>query len=247
MHVVVGPGAAVRERHVESGGKARDLRALGKAAAAHHVRLHIIHRLMQQEIAEAEDQALVLAAGERHAGRPPHLGHLQHIVLGDRLLEERYSERLHHLRQAGRVIVVEAAIGVDEQLDVRPDRFAHCANARRILADHLRQRPGLAPPQRLVADHHLQPPVTLRDPELGGGGELLAIEEVEAEGGIQRHARPCAPEEPPHRLPECLALDVPERDVHRRERLRAETGLPARHQCPVELVPDRSWPADRRP
>ena len=48
-----------------------------------------------------------------------------------------------------------------------------------------------------------------------------------------------AAKQPPYRLPERLALDVPERHVDRRERLRAEPGLPARGQGPIKLVPDQ--------
>ena len=91
-------------------------------------------------------------------------GHLQRVVLGDRLLEERNAAVLHHLGQAGGVMEVEAAIGVDVELDVGPDCFAHRTHARRVLPDDLRERSGLASTQRLVADHHLQPPVALRHP-----------------------------------------------------------------------------------
>jgi hypothetical protein len=89
-----------------------------------------------------------------------------------------------------------------------------------------------------VADHHLEPPVALRHPELGRRRKLVAIEEVEAEGRVERHLLAGTAEQPPYRLAERLALDVPERDVDGRERLRAEAGLPARHQGPIELVPD---------
>ena len=92
--------------------------------------------------------------------------------------------------------------------------------------------------QRLVADRHLQPREALRHPELGRGGKLLAVEEAKAEGGIDRHARMRAAKEPPDRLAQRLALDVPQRHVDRGERMRRVAGLAARHQRPVELVPD---------
>src|SRR6185503_14509071 len=90
-----------------------------------------------------------------------------------------------------------------------------------------------------VPHDHFQTPVTLRYPELRGRRELIPVEEIEAERGVQRHARAGPAEEPPHRLPEGLALDVPERDVHGRERLHAETSLAPRRQYPIKLVPDR--------
>jgi hypothetical protein len=161
------------------------------------------------------------------------------IVLGDRLLEERDPAGLHHLREANGVIEVETAIGVDEELDVRPDCFAHRAHARRVLLDDIRERLRLAPAQRLVPHDHFQTPEPLRHPELRGRGKLVAVEEVEAERGVQRYAWASPAEEPPHRLLEGLALDVPQRDVHGRERLHAETSLAPRCQCPIELVPDR--------
>ena len=71
---------------------------------------------------------------------------------------------------------------------------------RRILADHVHDRPLVAVAQRLVADRHLQPLEALADPELRRGGELLAVEEAEAERGIDRRAVARAAEQPPHRL-----------------------------------------------
>ena len=47
-----------------------------------------------------------------------------------------------------------------------------------------------------------------------------------------------AAEQPPHRLIQRLALDVPERDVDGGERVCGIAGLAARHQRPIELVPD---------
>ena len=132
------------------------------------------------------------------------------------------------------------------------DRLAHGAHPRGVLADHLHHRRCVAVAQRLVADRHLQPREALRHPELGRGGKLLAVEEAEAEGGIDRHARMRAAEQPPHRLFQRLALDVPQRDVDRGERMRGIAGLAARHQRPIELVPDalmrqRIVAEDRRP
>ena len=89
MHVVEAPGAAVRDRHVERRRQARDLQALREAAGDRDIGLHEIDRLVEQQIAEAERQALVLPAGQRHAGRAAQLRHLQRVVLGQRLLEER--------------------------------------------------------------------------------------------------------------------------------------------------------------
>ena len=93
--------------------------------------------------------------------------------------------------------------------------------------------------QRLVADRHLQPREALRHPVLRGGGELLAVEEAEPEGRVDRHAVARAAEQPPHRLAQRLALDVPQREIDRRDRMRRVAGLPARHRLPVQLLPDR--------
>src|ERR1700755_1571500 len=98
---------------------------------------------------------------------------------------------------------------------------------------------GCASRLRPAPPANFKPPEALRSPELRGRRELVTVEEIEAERGVQRHARAGPAEEPPHRLPEGLALDVPERDVHGRERLHAETGLAPWRQCPIELVPDR--------
>ena len=75
MHVVETPGAAVGDRDIERLRHAGDLRALGEATRDQHVRLRVVDRLLHQQIAEAERQALVLAAGERHARRAAQLRH----------------------------------------------------------------------------------------------------------------------------------------------------------------------------
>ena len=136
------------------------------------------------------------------------------------------------------MVEVEIAVAVDEQLDAVTDRLAHRAHPRGVLADHVHDGTRVAVAQRLVADRHLQPDETLRHPELGRCGQLLAVEEAEAERRIDRHARMRAAEQLPDRQAERLALDVPQRHVDRGERMRGIAGLAARHQHPVELVPD---------
>ena len=137
---------------------------------------------------------------------------------------------------------VEVAVCIDEQLDLRPDRIAHRGNARRVLLDHVVQGALIAPAQRLVSDRHLQAREALRDPMPRGRGELRAIEEAKAERRVDRYAFARAAEQAPHRLPERLALDVPQRKVDRRDRVRGVAGLPARHRLPVKLLPDRPFP-----
>jgi hypothetical protein len=106
--------------------------------------------------------------------------------------------------------------------------------------------------QRIARDRHLQPLESLRYPELGRRRQLFAVEEAKPERGIDRHFGVSAAEQPPHRLIQRLALQVPQRHVDGGQRVRGITGLPARHQCPVELVPDalmrqRIVAQDRRP
>ena len=180
----------------------------------HHVRLQQVDRLREDEVAEAVRQPLVLARAERDAGPAPEIGHHAHVVLRHRLLEERDVVRLDAARELERVVAVEAAVRVDEELHAGADRFAHRPHARDVLRDHRRERARLvATLERVVADDHLEPRVALADPELCRGGELLAVEEPEAEGRIDGHAIARAAEEPPHGRAEVLAFQIPERNV----------------------------------
>src|SRR5689334_20582927 len=82
-----------------------------------------------------------------------------------------------------------------------------------------------SPRERMATDRHLQAPETLRDPELGGGGELVALEEAEAEGRIDRHLGARTAQQAPQRLAERPGLQVPQRDVERGDGVARIAGL----------------------
>ena len=239
VHVVERPGAAIVDRHVERRREPCDPQALRDAAADRDVRLQHVDRFRQQQVAEAKQQPLVLPAGERNADAAQ-VRHLRGVVLRRGGSSKKPMPQGFTISaRSARMIEIEIAVRVDEQLDVGADSLAHRAHARRILLDDVMQRALVAPPQRLVADRHLQPREALRDPMLGGGGKLRAVEESKAERRIDRHALARAAEQAPHRLAERLALDVPQRKVDRRDRMRRIAGLAAWHRLPVELFPDR--------
>ncbi len=161
------------------------------------------------------------------------------VVVLHRLLEERERVRLERAREARGVEAVEAAVRVDVQIDLEPDRVAHRAHAARVLGDHFLERPRLvAPGERVLPDHHLQPRMPATHPPFRRRGKLVAAVGAEAEGGVHGHARARRAEEAPHRLPELLALEVPERDVERGDGVARVAGLPARRQQPVQPLPD---------
>ena len=101
---------------------------------------------------------LVLAASHTHAGLAAQLGHLQHVVLGDRLLKEADVIGGQRPRQLHCVEIVEAAIGIDEQLGILACRVADGGDTRLVLADHVTQQPRLVTAlQCRIADSHFQP------------------------------------------------------------------------------------------
>ncbi len=142
------------------------------------------------------------------------------------------------MRQFGGMEQVEAAVGVDVQLDVGAHGLAHGRDAAHVLGDDFVERARfVAARERMVADRHLQALEALRHPQLGGGRELVALEEAEAEGGVHRHLGARAAEQAPQRLAERLGLDVPQRDVERGDGVAGIAGLAARREQPVELFP----------
>src|SRR5258708_6785177 len=118
-------------------------------------------------------------------------------------------------------------------------RLAHRAHAACILGDDLVERPRLvAALESVVADNHLEVLVAAAGPPLGGSRELVAVIGAETERRIDRDFFARAAEQPPDRLPERLALEVPQRDVDRGDRVARVAGLPARAEQPVEPLPD---------
>jgi hypothetical protein len=136
------------------------------------------------------------------------------------------------------VIEIEIAVGVDENLDVGSDRLAHRLHALRILPDRIHDRTLVLVLERLACDRHLEPPETVGDPLLRGRCQLLAVEKAESECRVDRHALARTAKQLPDRKAERLALDVPEREIDRGERVRGIAGLTARHDGPVDLLPD---------
>jgi hypothetical protein len=86
-------------------------------------------RLVQQQVAESKQQPSFCPQASASPPRAQ-LGHLVHVVLRQRLLEEADAERLDHRGELRCMIEVEIAVGVDEQLDIGADRIAHRRDPR---------------------------------------------------------------------------------------------------------------------
>ncbi len=67
-----------------------------------------------------------------------------HVVLHQRLLEERELERQEPAHEPLGARIVEVAVAVDVEIRAVADRLAHRAYARDVLVDHLSQRPRVA-------------------------------------------------------------------------------------------------------
>jgi hypothetical protein len=131
-------------------------------------------------------------------------------------------------------------VRVDVQRDVRPDGLAHEPDALDVFRQHLLHRvPLLRTLEARGRDHHLEPSLSRCDVRPRRGNELAAIERRLAEGGVRRDDRARAAEQAPHRLSVHLARDVPQREIHRRDRVHRMAGVhAAQHERSQQALVD---------
>ena len=206
---------------------------------------------------KSQRQAPLLAVGQRHGRHLPQLGDvLQRVLVAHRILDEERVERLDRLADAQRVVEVEALVEVDAPVAVGSDALAHVACTPASTAPHDGARVVDA------ADRHVRrrPCGTRGSPPPSSRWRARARLSVAAGRRAGRRTPPVrvalavvarrAAEQLVHRQPQRLALDVPQREVERAERVGL---LAARRIEPgdVRLLPDRLDPervlADQRP
>ena len=131
------------------------------------------------------------------------------------------------LRRGDRLVHVQRVVGVDHQRDVRPDQFAHRAHAGDVLG------------QVGLADLDLDAVEAAREIAAHAGEQFLQREvQVDAAAvGAAAVARPTR--HLPQRLAAPFAAQVPERDVHRRDREGSDAAAPHVVDLPLHGVVQR--------
>ena len=111
----------------------RDVAHLCYAADVDHVRLSNVVRAPRQELGELVPRAQVLATGDCHWQRRLDLQVAFYILRVHRLLEPDQVVLLQASTYADRAGGVVRLVGIDHQLDVRPDRLAQRGDPLHVL------------------------------------------------------------------------------------------------------------------
>ena len=115
------------------------------------------------------------------------------IIVHDRFFEPHQIVRLEALAPAHRGIELHQAIGIDHQLGIISDGFAHRLHARFVLGGIILAMLAAGTgwvhgaPDVRAADLDLQPLLALGGPVLRRFRHLLATVSSQAEGDVRRH------------------------------------------------------------
>ena len=116
-------------------GHRRDLAPLEDAAAVGQVRLEDDGRLLLQDVAEPPLREEALAGRDRDAALPRDGRHRRRVLRQAGLLEEEDAVLLDRLADLDRHRRAEPTMGIDREVDVRPDRIADRLHDLRRLPD----------------------------------------------------------------------------------------------------------------
>lgn len=184
---------------------------------------------------------VVLARGERDVDVLPEVAEELDVLGADGILEEVRPGRLNAPCQRDRVRGVEPSVDVEADLDVGADRVAQRLHAGDRLAHDDRRLVAVALLRRAPPD---EPPALL------DGGEAALDQPLElmpADVTVGRHPVADEPaEQAIHGKPESPRVQVPERDVDRRDRgaqdVAAGEETAPEHHLPEVLDPSRILP-----
>nr|AIF26358.1 putative mandelate racemase [uncultured bacterium fosmid pJB190D12_contig II] len=229
--------------HAVGLGERDDVPGRGDAATGADVRLRDVDAAGRQQVAEAVEGVLVLAARDRHRQLLPQLDVALQILRRDGFLVPPQVESGERPAEPQRLRTAVRVVGVDHQPDrLALDRLADGLHAGDVVLDavaelHLHQREaGVEVGERLVGEARRL--ARSRDAVETGGVGLNAT----AKGATQQLV---------DRLPVALAHDVPERDVDRADRgdhrsLAAVVARHVVHAVPQHLGVERIAPHDER-
>ena len=228
MHVDLGDEVA-HHRHVEGLGHARDLHPLGDAAHAQQIDHRDVDRPVLEELAERGDAVDVLARGNGHRQRVGDRRQPRIVVVGRRIFQPEEVVRLDARPDVDGLLDPPELVDVAHEVDVVADGLPHHAHALDLARG---QRLGAALHLHLAEAHALE--------ARAGFGEIVhGMRAHQGPARIGGHAVAMAAEQRGERLAEGLALDVPQRDVHRGEREPEDAAGPGAPRRLPELGGDR--------
>src|SRR6266404_9580017 len=216
------------DRNVEVFREVGHLEPRRDAADPRDIRLHDRARVALQIFAEVAWMIDRLADGDRQRCRCCKADVAAEILRGQRLFEPRQVERLVVAGAPDGFTDRKCLIGVDHDVETRPDRLAYRGKAGDVLAD---MRP---------ADLDLGAAETLRAYLKRVIDQRLRLDmQPAAFGGIDRHGRLRAAGLLPQRPPGREAFDIPQRGIDRGQRKAGDRPHRGRVRCEKQRLPDR--------
>jgi len=212
VHVVVG---SIPDRQVESLGHRRRLHPHGKAADEADGGIEDIYGTVPHHVRQF-GKALPLAGRNWNRGATAQLRQQMNIVVDDGLLEPHEIVGFQLLEPAKRRLKRQQAGGVDHELDLVANGFAHRLNPSgiygRVLFTMLAAGAIDVDGAKDVHPRHMNllPCLTLRYPIIRRFHKLLGGIGPQAACEIGGDCALCAAEETPDRRVEILTLDVPQ-------------------------------------
>jgi hypothetical protein len=206
----------------------RNLHPFGDAADLPNVGLDIIHGFGPNVVPEFEAVAELLAERDRNPAMRAHMRVTRDVVGEQRLLDEGGRDVGQRAAALHRFARGPLLVDVEHQL-ARADELAHRAAAVEVL---VRIR---------AADLQLEGRVALAEMVLGLAQQLLLGQVQVDRAGIDADRGPRAAKQPMERLAGMLGLDVPKRDVDRRERERCDSTWPGGMARPIAAARCARW------
>src|SRR5271169_522168 len=212
----------------------RDLQGLAQSAAPVDVGLKHVERILFYKTLETPARIFVLGARERNPGLRLQLDVAVDAVGHEALLDPARSVLLDAGAEIDGVIEVEALPAVDHDVVIVAQRLPQRRHQRDVLSH------ALVAAHRAVANEPL-----LRGVAARLAGERAFLHEVDVLDRIAEHrsiggdaVAGGAAEDPPDRLSEYLALEVPERAIHGRNGDH-HVALAAMNLQAVHLIPEQ--------
>ena len=168
----------------------------------------------RDQIRQPGERVGLFAGRDRDVEPLRHFAHCLHMVVLHRLLEPPIAELFEHAPDAYRAADRVAVIGVEGEREIIPDQTSHRARLGNIAGD---VDVGLG---AVVVEADLDRRRLVLQPRFDDAQHLVdAALAIAADRGVERQAgAPGAAEQLVDRLIEQLALQVPQRNVERRQR-----------------------------
>ena len=230
----IGPERVV-DRHLDIVGlaPAGDLRGFGEPAGDAQVDPRVVDPLFLDQLAELPLRAKLLAGRQRHVVRGRNVLNESGVLAAQRVFDEERPERLDLLAQPDRIGQVQPGVDIEGQLDLVADRLAH---GLELLDRRLHRLARLQDLARPAASPSAQ---TSSPPALSFRHDLTSSDYIHAVAGVVRVAHNLVAHAPAQQLvdrhAQRLALDIPQRDIDRRDGRREDAlggeEAAARHRC----------------